>query len=88
MRTVGRIPPGVTVHHPIHLVVPAHGLDEPLPVCGASSDDLTWTTLRQAMTCPECARVAGWPGSEHPGAECVPGVVPGIAPTQRASILR
>ncbi len=39
----------------IHFVDVARIKDELRPVCGAWGEDVTWTTIRAIMTCPECA---------------------------------
>ena len=51
----------------VHFVDPRRIGTELRPICGAWSDDITWTTVPQAMTCPACARLIRVP---HP--ECHP----------------
>ena len=57
---------------PIHFVDVSRLGTELRPVCGAWHDLVTWTTLREAMTCPACARLLRIPHPElseqQPGA--------------------
>ncbi len=41
----------------IHFVDPAGIRDELRPLCGAWSEDVSWTTVRAAASCPACARL-------------------------------
>ncbi len=41
----------------IHFVGPAGIGGELRPLCGAWSEDISWTTVRAAASCPACARL-------------------------------
>lgn len=64
----------------IHLVDAAHACQDLRPICGASGDDLNWTTLRNVHTCPDCARLdpmASADGGAIAGAERHPAALQG-----------
>jgi hypothetical protein len=48
----------------VHFVDLARVKDELRPLCGAWHEDVTWTTLRTAMTCPACVRLLRAAGRE------------------------
>lgn len=79
-----RVPSESTVHSLIHFVDYAKIGLELRPVCGAWSDDITWTTLGHAMTCPACARLARVAKPERRSAACA--VKTSVLPELAASV--